>query len=47
LKNPAATAAIVGVRSAHQSQGVVGAENLDLTRDEIAEIEDRFVPEPA
>jgi hypothetical protein len=30
-----------------RTQGVVGAENLDLTRDEIAEIEDRFVPEPA
>ena len=47
LKNPAVTGAIVGVRSAQQTQGVVGAANLDLTEDEIAEIEDRFVPEAA
>ena len=47
LKNPAVTAAIVGVRSAQQAQGVVGAANLDLTQDEIAEIEDYFVPEAA
>ena len=47
LKNPAVTAAIVGVRSAQQAQGVVGAASLALTQDEIAEIEDRFVPEAA
>ncbi len=47
LKNPAVTGAIVGVRSARQARGVVGAANLDLTQDEIAEIEDRFVPEAA
>jgi|SRR5579871_4630784 len=47
LTNPAVTGAIVGVRSAQQAQGVVGAANLDLTQDEIAEIEDRFVPEAA
>ncbi len=47
LKNPAVTGAIVGVRSAQQAQGVVGAANLDLTQDEVAEIEDCFVPEAA
>jgi len=47
LTNPAVTGAIVGVRSAQQAQGVVGAANLDLTQDEIAEIEDYFVPEAA
>jgi aryl-alcohol dehydrogenase-like predicted oxidoreductase len=47
LKNPAVTGAIVGVRSAQQAQGIVGAANLDLTQDEIAEIGDYFVPEAA
>jgi aryl-alcohol dehydrogenase-like predicted oxidoreductase len=46
LKNPAVTGAIVGVRSAQQAQGIVGAANLDLTQDEIAAIE-YFVPEAA
>jgi aryl-alcohol dehydrogenase-like predicted oxidoreductase len=47
LKNPAVTAAIVGVRSAQQAKGVVGAAELDLTSDEVAEIEDRIVREAA
>lgn len=47
LENSAVTAAIVGVRSAQQAQGIVGAASLDLTHEEISEIEDRFVPEPA
>ena len=47
LTNSAVMGAIVGVRSAQQAQGVVGGANLDLTQDEIAEIEDYFVPEAA
>lgn len=47
LANPAVTGAIVGVRSAQQAQGVAGAAHLGLTPDEIAEIENRFVPEAA
>jgi len=47
LKNSVVTGAIVGVRSAQQAQGIVGAANLDLTQDEVAEIEDYFVPEAA
>ena len=39
LKNPAVTAAIVGVRSAQQVRGVVGAAGLKLTSSEIAQIE--------
>ena len=47
LKNPAVTAAIVGIRNAEQAKGNIGAADLDLTQTEIAEIEDRFVPEAA
>jgi aryl-alcohol dehydrogenase-like predicted oxidoreductase len=47
LANPAVTAAIVGVRSRQQAEGVVGAADIDLTPAEIAEIEDRLVPEAA
>ena len=47
LKNPAVTGAIVGVRSAQQAQSIAGAENLGLAQDEVAEIEDYFVPEAA
>jgi aryl-alcohol dehydrogenase-like predicted oxidoreductase len=47
LANPAVTAAIVGVRSRRQAEGVVGAADIDLTTAEIAEIEDRLVPEAA
>jgi aryl-alcohol dehydrogenase-like predicted oxidoreductase len=39
LKNPAVTAAIVGVRNAQQARGVVGAAELELSPDEVAEIE--------
>ena len=47
LKNPAVTAAIVGMRSSRQAQGIAGAADLELTQAEIAEIEDRPVPQPA
>jgi aryl-alcohol dehydrogenase-like predicted oxidoreductase len=47
LKNPAVTAAIVGVRTAEQAKGIAGAADLDLTPAEMAEIEDRRVPEAA
>ena len=47
LKNPAVTGAIVGVRSAQQAKGIAGAADLDLTQDEMAEVEGRFVPEAA
>ncbi|MBZ5584677.1 MAG: aldo/keto reductase, partial [Acidobacteriia bacterium] len=39
LRNPAVTAAIVGVRSAEQAQGVIGALEFRLSPDEIAEID--------
>jgi aryl-alcohol dehydrogenase-like predicted oxidoreductase len=47
LKNPAVTAAIVGVRNAQQAKGNVGAASPELTSDEVAEIEDRVVREAA
>lgn len=47
LKNPAVTAAIVGVRSPQQAQGVAGAAGLELTDAEVSEIEDCVVPEAA
>jgi aryl-alcohol dehydrogenase-like predicted oxidoreductase len=47
LKNPAVTAAIVGVRNAQQARANVGAASLQLTPDEVAEIEDRVVREAA
>src|SRR6266702_3474451 len=39
LRNPAITGAIVGARNAKQVQGNVGAANLSLTDEDIAEIE--------
>ncbi len=39
LRNPAVTAAIVGVRSAEQVEGVIGALDFRLSPDEIAEID--------
>jgi aryl-alcohol dehydrogenase-like predicted oxidoreductase len=39
LRHPAITAAIVGARNARQSEGVMRAGDLKLTRDEISEIE--------
>jgi aryl-alcohol dehydrogenase-like predicted oxidoreductase len=39
LRHPAITAAIVGMRSAHQVEGVIGAMDFRLTFDEIAEID--------
>ena len=47
LTNPAVTAAIVGIRSASQAKGMAGAADLDLTRPELAEIEDRLIPKAA
>lgn len=47
LKNPAVTAAIVGIRSAQQAKGISGAADLKLTEAEIAEIESRLTPQPA
>ena len=46
LQNPAVTGAIVGARNAKQVEGNVGAASLDLTDDEIAEIEGRNTYEP-
>jgi aryl-alcohol dehydrogenase-like predicted oxidoreductase len=40
------TGAIVGARSAEQVEGVMGAANLQLTDEEIAEIEGNNVQEP-
>ena len=41
LRHPAITAAIVGMRSAEQVEGVIGAMEFRLTPGEIAEIEER------
>jgi len=46
LQNPAVTGAIVGARSAKQVEGTVGAANLSLTEEEVAEIEGRNIREP-
>jgi aryl-alcohol dehydrogenase-like predicted oxidoreductase len=40
LRHPAVTAAIVGMRSASQAQGVIGALQFQLGQEEIAEIDD-------
>ncbi len=46
LRNPAVTGAIVGARNAKQVEGNVGAAELHLTDEEIAEIEGRNINEP-
>ncbi len=46
LQNPAVTGAIVGARSARQVEGIVGAADLCLTAEEIAEIEGNNINEP-
>src|SRR5438552_2541956 len=46
LQNPAVTGAIVGARSAKQVERNVGAASLDLTHNEIAEIEGKNINEP-
>jgi aryl-alcohol dehydrogenase-like predicted oxidoreductase len=46
LHNPAVTAAIVGARSAQQVEQNVGAADLDLTDEDVAEIEGSAVQEP-
>ena len=38
LRHPAVTAAIVGMRSAEQTRGVIGALEFRLSADEVAEI---------
>jgi aryl-alcohol dehydrogenase-like predicted oxidoreductase len=45
LRNPAVTAAIVGARNAQQVEGNVGAAELRLTDEEVAEIEGRNLKE--
>jgi aryl-alcohol dehydrogenase-like predicted oxidoreductase len=47
LRNPAVTAAIVGMRSAKQAQGVVGALEFRLSPEEIKEIETFLAANPA
>jgi aryl-alcohol dehydrogenase-like predicted oxidoreductase len=46
LQNPAVTGAIVGARSASQVEGTVGAADLRLTGEDIAEIEGKNINEP-
>src|SRR5438309_10864113 len=46
LRNPAVTGAIVGSRSAEQVERNVGAAELNLTDEEIAEIEGKNIHEP-
>ncbi len=45
LRNPAVTGAIVGARNAKQVEGNVGAAEIYLTDEEIAEIEGKNVRE--
>jgi aryl-alcohol dehydrogenase-like predicted oxidoreductase len=47
LRNPAVTGAIVGARNAKQVEGNVGAADLRLADEEIAEIEGKNIHEPA
>jgi len=42
LRHPAVTAAIVGMRSAKQVEGVIGAAQFRLTPDEVSEIADQI-----
>ena len=44
LRRPEVTAAIVGMRSAKQVEGVIGALTFRLTEDELAEIESFLRP---
>jgi aryl-alcohol dehydrogenase-like predicted oxidoreductase len=46
LGNSAVTAAIVGARNAEQVEKNVGAAELDLTDEEVAQIESSNVPQP-
>jgi aryl-alcohol dehydrogenase-like predicted oxidoreductase len=46
LRNPAVTGAIVGARSPKQVEGIIGAAELQLTDEEVAEIEGKNVSEP-
>jgi len=46
LRNPAVTAAIVGARNAQQVEKNVGAAELQLDEEDVAEIEGRKVQEP-
>ena len=39
LKNPAVTSAIVGLRSADQLKGVIGAASIALSTEDVAEME--------
>ena len=41
LKDPAVTGAIVGARKPSQVNGIIGAVDLQLSVEEIAEIENR------
>jgi aryl-alcohol dehydrogenase-like predicted oxidoreductase len=47
LLNPAVTGAIVGVRSAQQVNGVVGAADVRLNADDVREIEQALTLQPA
>ena len=47
LRHPAVTGAIVGMRSAKQVDGVIGAAQFRLSAEEIAEIERFRVPSAA
>jgi aryl-alcohol dehydrogenase-like predicted oxidoreductase len=46
LQNPAVIGAIVGARSRKQVEGIMGAAELQLIDEEIAEIEGKNVTEP-
>jgi aryl-alcohol dehydrogenase-like predicted oxidoreductase len=45
LKHPAVTAAIVGIRSAKQADGVIGAADLHLSPEEVEQLES-FISQP-
>jgi aryl-alcohol dehydrogenase-like predicted oxidoreductase len=46
LANPNVTGAIVGARNAGQVQGIVGAAELSLSKDDLSEIERFFAANP-
>jgi aryl-alcohol dehydrogenase-like predicted oxidoreductase len=45
LRNPAVTAAIVGIRSAEQVGGVAGAGDVRLSPEEVHELETVLAPQ--
>jgi aryl-alcohol dehydrogenase-like predicted oxidoreductase len=47
LRNPAVTGAIIGIRSAQQASGIVGAADLRLSADDMWELEHALTQQAA